>query len=151
VQDYYVRCAAGQNTLTVTVVDSNGSSTSTAVLSPDQALVVEGEYWIRCLPPDFPTISALRAGAGPTPGYYLVNTAGYAIVLDTRAVPVWYARGTNVVDVESQLPNTISLTPNDGIPYGTSADVAFQVHALDSQTTTNVQAVGSPTDGHELR
>jgi len=88
---------------------------------------------------------------GPTPGYYLLGIAGYAMVLDTRATPVWYARGTGVADVESQLPNTIAVNPNDTGPYGWSSSVLFQVHDLDTQVTTNLQAVGSPTDGHELR
>jgi hypothetical protein len=152
VQDYYVRCAAGENTIALTVTDGNGiSTTSYETVVPDQAIVVGG-YWIRCLPPDFPTITTTaNAGTGPTSGYYLVNTIGYGMVLDTRGTPVWYARGTDVVNLDSQQANLLSLMPAATSPYGTSLTTDFELHALDTQTTTSVRASGGPTDAHELR
>jgi hypothetical protein len=152
VQDYYVRCAAGQNSVDVTVTDSDGTSQSSYDLVEDQALVIRNQYWIRCLPPDFPTITAaLPSGSGPTPGYYLVNTASYAMVLDTRATPVWYARGYDVVNVDAPRSNLIALMPAATAPYGTSPTADFELHAIDTQTTAYVRAVGSATDAHEIR
>jgi hypothetical protein len=152
VQDYYVQCAAGSNSLTVDVTDTAGTTTDTLDLDEDQAVVVNGAYWIRCLPHDFPQISVAHpSGGAPTPGYYLVNNTAYAMVLDTRATPVWYARGSTVANIDSLQPNTLSVLPNGTAPYGTNPAASFQIHALGDQTTTVVQAVGSPTDSHELR
>ncbi len=153
ISDYYVRCAAGNNALTVTVVDSTGTQTTSINAEPDQEISVWGQYWIRCLPPDFPPITVTRPtpGSGPTPGYYLVNNGTYAIVMDTNGTPVWYARGTAVSNVDSVQPDTISFSPNASGAFGTSAAERFDIHALDSLTTTSVMAVGSPTDVHEFQ
>jgi hypothetical protein len=152
VHDYYVRCAAGENELTVTVSQAGGTTQGTFELLEDQAVVVDDTDWIRCLPHDFPTIGVSHPSAGgPTPGYYLINTAAYAMVLDTNATPVWYARGTNVANVDALLANTISLMPDGTAPYGTSPTADYQIHSLVDQTTVHVQAVGSPTDVHEFR
>jgi hypothetical protein len=151
--DYYVRCGPGQNPATLTTTDSLGVHSSSIDLIEDQALVVDGTYWVRCLPPDFPTITvdAHPEVGAPTPGYYLVNGSTYAMVLDTNGTPVWYARGPSVIDLDAPAPNVLSLSPNDTIPYGWSNAVRFDVHALARLTTTSVAAVGSPTDAHELR
>src|SRR6185437_7717466 len=112
--DYYVRCAAGDNPATLVVDYTSGETQTPETLVPDQALTVAGQYWIRCLPPDFP---ALAAGGAPTPGYYLVNSLTYAFVLDTHGTPIWYARGTAISDVDSLAKDTISFVPNATIPY----------------------------------
>lgn len=151
--DYYVRCAAGENPATLTTTDSLGVQKSNVDLIEDQALVVAGTYWVRCLPPDFPqiTVNAHPAVGAPTPGYYLVNSATYAMVLNTMGTPLWYTRGSSITDVEALAPNVISFSPNETGPYGWSDTIRFDVHALASLTTSSVVAVGSPTDGHELR
>lgn len=152
--DYYVRCAVGENPVVVTVTDETGTTTTSNFdLAVDQAVVVGGQDWIRCLPPDFPEITTANpSDAGsPTPGYYLTNSATYAMVLDAHGTPVWYARGTDVGDVDALQPNTISLLPNGTGGYGMNPASTFQIHALSTSTTTNVQAVGTPTDAHEFR
>jgi hypothetical protein len=152
IHDYYVRCAAGDNPIRVSVTAESGTASNDYDLAVDQALVVGGQYWIRCLPPDFPTITTTLPSSGsPTPGYYLVNSTGYAMVLDTRGTPVWYARGGNVVNVDALEPNVLSLMPTITGPYGTRADADLELHALGTGATTYLQASGSPTDGHELR
>jgi hypothetical protein len=151
--DYSVRCAAGENPVTLVTADALGLHSSSVTLMENQALVVGDTYWIRCLPHDFPPITVLthaEVGA-PTPGYYLVNSSTYAMVLDTNGTPVWYARGSSIVDVDSPEPNLISFSPNDTTPYGWSDTVRFELHALSSLTTTTLAAAGSPTDAHELR
>jgi len=97
VHDYYVRCAAGDNTLTVSMTAASGSTiallqptttpastgaTATIAVTEDEAMVVgvsrggvTDPYWIRCLPHNFPRLQMTRhpeAGT-PTPGYYLVG------------------------------------------------------------------------------
>ncbi|MGH2476474.1 MAG: hypothetical protein ACRDIL_14545, partial [Candidatus Limnocylindrales bacterium] len=55
------------------------------------------EYWIRCLPPDFPRITTSTPGDHP-PGWYVLGnafdgpTGEFALILDSAGVPVWYRR-----------------------------------------------------------
>src|ERR1039457_4836425 len=119
--DYYVQCAADANAFTVSMAASGGSTCH--LLQPSQsapaieqtlplqvnendaivAAATDGltteEYWIRCLPHDFPRLQmTLHPEAGsPTPGYYLVGIAnvppgraGTALILDGNGVPIWY-------------------------------------------------------------
>jgi Arylsulfotransferase (ASST) len=154
IQDYTVRCAAGDNTFTLTVTDGTGTQSISEDLVPDQELNVRNQYWIRCLPPDFPAFTVSRppdAGA-PTPGWYLINNGTYGIALDTNGTPVWYTRGTAVANVDAPAPDTLSFMPNQTAgSFGFDPTSQFEVHALDSSTTTIVNAVGDPTDVHELR
>jgi hypothetical protein len=150
VHDYTIRCAAGPNTLNVTYVDASGTHTQTVTLVPDEALVVDG-YWVRCLPPDFPVIAVAPHGAGPSPGWFLADATTYALVLDERGTPVWYARGAAVMNVDAQTANVISMCPNSSGGFGTDPATRFDLHALGSETTRSIQAVTTPTDGHELR
>jgi hypothetical protein len=151
IYDYYVRCSPGTNAISVTVGTASGSSTVAVDVVEDQAVVV-GEYWIRCLPHDFPPITVKTdADAGaPTPGWYLVNSGVYAMALDTNGTPVWYTRGTSVLDVDALTPNTISFMPNATAPFGYGS-TEFALHGLATGTVATVEAVGSATDPHELR
>jgi Arylsulfotransferase (ASST) len=150
IHDYTVRCAAGLNPVTVTVTDQSGTHTTSLDLVENQELKV-GDYWIRCVPHDFPHFAVTKhPGAGdPTPGYYLVNSATFAVVLDDNGVPVWYERGTNVVDVESPAPDTISFVPNSQPPYGWDPATTFDIHMLDDHKTVELSPVGAPNDLHE--
>jgi len=147
VHDYAVRCSAGDNVVTLTYTDQTGTHASVVHLAEDQELDV-GDYWIRCLPHDFPHVVTTAHGAA-TPGYYLLTSATFAIVLDPNGVPVWYERGTNVVDLESPAHDVVSFVPNASPPYGWNAAATFGIHALDTLTTTPLATVGVPTDFHE--
>ncbi|MEP7051848.1 MAG: aryl-sulfate sulfotransferase [Pseudomonadota bacterium] len=144
--DYYVRCVAGPNAVTVATNDANGPSSTDLSLTPDQAIVVGGSYWVRCLPPDFPTITVTRAGQ-PTPGYYLLNSAKYAAVFDSNGVPVWYARGTMPINVESPAPNVISFMRNSNA----GAAAFYEILSLGTNAASKVMAPDAPTDDHEMR
>ncbi len=150
IEDYYVRCATGANALTLTVTDEKGATSTAVSLVDDQAAVVGGKYWIRCLPPDFPTITVTKSGA-PTPGYYLVDSLTFGAVFDANGVPVWYERGSSMANVDSQAVNQISLMPNSSGGFGTSAASKFELHALDMGQVSVLQAYKAPTDAHELR
>ncbi len=122
---------------------------------------VTTEYWVRCLPHDMPVMSwTVNPEAGPpTPGYYLVGNdfppktaPGYAMVLDTNGVPVWYApaaKGSGVFGVDNLVPGTISFVQYTQAT-STTAD-AFELHAIRPAATTYLAAAGFPPDVHELR
>jgi hypothetical protein len=151
IHDYAVHCDAGITSATLTVTDERGMQSAAVALVEDQELNV-GDYWIRCLPHDFPNVSLEKSGSGTaTPGYYLLNSTTYAIVLDSNGVPVWYMQGTNVNDVEVLERNTISFVPNATVPYGWNANTHLDIHRLDVLATANLMASGSPLDSHEHR
>jgi Arylsulfotransferase (ASST) len=153
IHDYYVRCASGHNALTLTVTDASGSHSTSVDAVENQELDVRDQYWIRCLPADFPvvTVTAHADAGAPTPGWYLVNSSTYAAVLDTNATPVWYASGTSPLNVDAIRPDTISFMPGSMAPFGYASTNQYTIDALDSLTKAAVMTVGSGTDGHELR
>jgi len=161
IEDYAVRCAADSNLTTLRIDDQAGPRSVALTLLEDQALVVSGKYWIRCLPHDFPqlTLSRYPTVGSPTPGWYLTGTAvfstssaGFAMVLDGNATPVWYRRTGALMDLESFAKNTLSFMPAATAPFGTDVSASFNVVDLDALTTVNFRATtGLPTDGHELR
>ncbi|MGO9835304.1 MAG: arylsulfotransferase family protein [Polyangiaceae bacterium] len=178
--DYYVRCAEGANDLTVTMTASDGAEASLAQpipssSAPSQALHIsvlenqaivavasEGgtmtEYWVRCLPHDFPKLqmNAHPDAGSPPAGYYLVGnlmvtaSAGYAMVLNGNGVPVWYdalPTGLGVADVDDVVGNgSISF-----VPYSATMVEDFQIQQLSPESTTTIAPAGYATDIHELR
>ncbi len=178
IHDYYVRCVEGTNTLTVSMTASPGADsvvlqpstsarlpkqTVTLSVAENQAIVasatVDGksydEYWVRCLPHDFPILQwepHPEAGA-PAPGYYLVGTnwpqlghESYAMVLDPNGVPVWYytePQGVGVYDVESLAKNQIAFV-------GSPSMLPWELHQLSPSRTTGVGTGGTFLDDHEL-
>jgi arylsulfotransferase ASST len=181
IHDYYVRCAAGMNAVTVSMTASPGADSallqpSASASSPKQTLPLSmqgnqaivaaatsgpasNEYWIRCLPADFPEMQWVpHPGAGaPIPGYYLLGNeqplamggAAYAIVLDSNGVPVWYYReadaGAGVFDVDDVVSGALSF-----MAYPVSSP-SFEVHQLSPFATTYVSPSGVSVDPHELR
>jgi hypothetical protein len=185
VYDYYVRCASGTTSLSLSAKAASGSSASVALESPGGALeskaaaaaeqhlslavhenqaivttVTRGaasqEYWVRCLPGDFPQMQWTPMGdACRTPGYYLwgtmslpPNVGGFAILLDTNGVPVWYAPngGAAVYDAESLEPGEISFS-SGGWHVDTLSPWKATVPSADGSCP---YSCGTP-DEHELR
>ncbi len=193
IHDYYVRCAAGTNALTVSMKASEGATsllvqptvsrslpqqTLSVSVNEDQAVVAAAtngagtvEYWVRCLPHDFPLLQWTPHPSAGTPpaGYYLIGTGVFlgpdalptpptsgcfAMVLDGNGVPVWYSRaawanGYCVFDVDDVVPGAISF---DSI---IDSPAQFEVHRLDPLGTTMVTASSDAgalnVDLHELR
>ncbi len=177
VHDYYVRCSSGTNGLDVSMTPSQGARVALTEpmklsatdarrsvhvdLAENQALVATAsnarsseEYWVRCLPEDFPWIrmEAHPSAGTPPPGYYLVGNQivglgpGYAMILDGRGVPVWYVRqaaGSVVVDVDVVVPGAISFFP------ATSQPQQIEFHYVDPVSTTYVAP--PHFNPHELR
>jgi hypothetical protein len=184
VHDYYVRCAEGTNALTVATTAASGqttalreptttapasSRTTHVVVAENEAIVVTAavgssvtEYWVRCLPHDFPRLSIVphAASGAVVPGYYLVGDtffatgeSGYAMALDGNGTPVWYgatSNGAGAKDVDYLEPNAISYVPIAGYTFGTN-EGQFEQHTLDPVGTTFVKSVALPVDTHELR
>jgi hypothetical protein len=106
-----VGSTAQQQTVHVTLSE-NEALVATATLGP-----ASQEYWIRCVPPNFPEMQwTTRAnGCTRTPGYYLIGTmtggTGFSIVFDTNGAPVWYSYpGAEVYDVETLDAGLISFS-----------------------------------------
>ncbi len=182
--DYYVRCASGGSQLLVTLSAAPGAlgaliapvkspsrtrQTVTVGVLENQAIVAtvtgggnRNEYWVRCLPADFPPMNMVAhtdVGA-VTPGYYLIGTAlpmgvgGYAMALDRQGVPVWYVhprppikgstQGAAAGDVDNLIPNSISFFSGDGLPV--------EVYDLGPPLEeTTAMPEGEVMDSHELR
>jgi hypothetical protein len=186
VQDYYVRCAAGINVLRVSMKASSGAMSSlirptasgyaqrqtlTVRVQEDQAIVAAAvndhatmEYWVRCLPPEFPQLRMTSYGeGGAPPGYYLVGKFlpldhhPFAIVLDERGVPVWYHRGSAINDVDEVVPGSVSFYSQQAPSYS----YLFETDRLSllgtSKVLVGLGGLGRDTpsattfDGHELR
>ncbi len=153
IRDYFVRCTSATNEFEVTITAADGAeaqltrpvtsplrATQKVTVTPNEgdaivAVVTEGlargEYWVRCLPHEFPHLiwSRHEAAGSPPPGYYMIANAtvlpgelAYAIVLDTNGVPVWYHAATpgalGFYDVDTLIPGTVSFSSaNDSLPY----------------------------------
>ncbi|MBV8951508.1 MAG: aryl-sulfate sulfotransferase [Actinobacteria bacterium] len=185
--NYTIPCASGTNSVSLTMSAISGgtvqltaptstqptaSQSDTVTLNENNAAVIDAtdgqgnsaQYWIRCLPHDFPPITATRSGAGPSPGWYVASVSispqdpqygFYAMVLDSNGTPVWYKKGS---------PDTVNLTPfgHDSLAfmpsaplfgYGTDPNGAFDLYDLDTSATTPQQMLrtaSGPTDLHEL-
>jgi hypothetical protein len=180
IHDYAVLCSTGTNSLTLDMSAMNGGTvalsapTTTAPapsasvpvsLAENQAAVVQAEgangaseeYWIRCLPHDFPLVSPTThpAAGSPTPGWYVIGNVfvapGYgkfAMIIDANGTPVWYHRTSAAPTVVTALPgSTVGITLLANPPAVSTATL----YQLPSSTTVGVQTVGVPLDDHELQ
>lgn len=174
--DYSIPCEPGTNDVTVEAVAvSGGAITVNGVpsgaraslivrLRPDQLVHVEAthpglgsaEYWIRCLPPDFPEL--IVEGASPNEGWYLTGSgwpgfdgAPYAIITDRAGVPVWYRRTESAPGDLKLLEDGVLAWSSFQGPFGTDPLGNYQLRRLDGELVDLVRAVGVPTDNHDLR
>lgn len=179
IHDYVVRCAAGRNATDVSVSAAHDVTVAmtqpkkvslahpaSLTLAENDAVVVqaitqgvEADYWVRCLPHDFPQISARRY-VSTTPGYYLTgntqpgkNEGSYAMVLDDNGTPVWYRdmpAGDTVGLVTAVGPDEIAYIAASPGRFVTDPTSHFQLVDLDTREEKSIATVGSPTDLHEL-
>lgn len=180
ITDYVLRCQAGANSVRVTFTSiaggtiNVGSRTGASVgiqeiLFENQALIVSApdpsnlggppvQYWIRCLPHDFPQLKVTRPGAPPA-GWYLtgngiapVGTGTYAMVLDNNGTPVWYQKsaGVGAINLTLLLDGTLAWMSSSGANFGVDANGAFQDFNLTTGATGWISAPIPPTDLHEL-
>ncbi len=156
-----------------TTVDLAGSGSgvptleATQVLAADDALVAmfssptgaEAEYWIRCLPPDFPQVTVDRV-ADTTPGWYLVGHAGFtrppggfAIILDDNGVPVWYRRVVDsdgplrvLLDVKRWSDGSIAAVAAAPTAWGLDPALGYERFALDGTPIATHKTIDNPLD-----
>ena len=184
--DYTVPCSAGTNTMTIHAEGAPGATVSiasatapsaptrtsrvadaTLALHEDEAFIVRAgvgdatpeEYWVRCLPHDFPTIRVTRTDT-PTPGWYLADaafpvTAGdqsrFLMILDNRSVPVWYHRvASPSIDLTRLSDGTLAWTKLLGLAFGSTPTGAFEIHRLDGSLVRAISTVSGPTDHHDI-
>jgi hypothetical protein len=165
--DYVIHCASGTNVITFTVIAGGTTTTVTKNLVENQPEIVQGSgepYWIRCLPHDFPPITATATNGGPSPGYYFTGTiitnatypTPYAMILDTNGTPVWYqaaSYGPNLAGATNVelLPNdTLAWSPINGPGVGATPGQGYLLFNLDTQTRVQQPSPVQPPDLHEL-
>jgi hypothetical protein len=183
VHDYVIRCAPGGNSVSVVMGAPAGIvatlrpiETPTAVtthgvsmnVEEDEPIVVDvssgagsEEYWVRCLPHDFPrlTIRAHPEVGTPTPGWYVLGNAtpardesGFVMVLDPRGTPVWYRRVSSAGALTADVLADGSLADVATLGYyGTDPAARYVVQRLSPWQSRAIAAVGAPVDEHELR
>jgi hypothetical protein len=179
ITDYVWRCQSGTNTIQLTLTATSGgritvggTSGATVVLTKtlieNQALIISApdpnqpggtpdQYWIRCLPHDFPQLMVTKPGT-PPPGWYateninsVAGSSPYAMVLDANGTPVWYAKssGPAVVNVTPLPDGSIAWMTTAGA-FGTDPNGAFEDYNLQTKATRLLAAPTAPTDPHEL-
>ncbi len=185
--DYTVRCVAGANPLTVHAVGAPGTTVSitrssaigitpsgqiadqTVSLGEDEAFVVRAgrpgavpeQYWVRCLPHDFPVLRTTGAET-PDAGWYLTDAAfptsppntdqrRYVMILDNRSVPVWYHRVTNPsIDLTLMPDGSLAWVKLLGLAFGSTPGGTFDLHRLDGTLVRSISTVSGPTDHHDI-
>jgi hypothetical protein len=181
--DYTLACAAGTNAVTIamsavsggsvrllqpTTTQASPSQTVDVDLAENQAAVVEAtdaqgaaaQYWIRCLPHDFPGINVVRhpSAGSPTPGWYLTSNLdsgtinSYAMILNGNGTPVWYKRSGagRALNVTPLGKDVVAFISSTGGGFGTDPNGAFDIYNLETGKTRPVSTVGTPTDFHEF-
>ncbi len=146
---------------TVDVSAAEGAALVAAATSGSVAT----HYWVRCLPHDFsPMTMVYHPEAGvATPGYYLVGNetsnaagGGYAMVLDSNGVPVWYASQpqtapltstTGAFDVDSIVDGAVSFIPWPSVLFLSP----YEIRGFSPVATADVAGSGWALDPHELR
>ena len=179
ISDYAVVCSPGTNTVTLEMSAVAGgtvalsapantpwapSASISVSLTEDEAAVVLAQdatgftqqYWIRCLPHDFPLVapSPHPEIGSPTPGWYLIGnvfvatgSGFFAMIVDANGTPLWYHRTAAPPTTVAALPgSTVGVTTLAGPP---AASVGT-LYLLDTGTTQTVNTVGLPLNDHEL-
>jgi hypothetical protein len=112
------------------------------------------DYWIRCLPTDFPKISTTRFGPTP-PGWYLMTTNEFGIIADEHGVPVWYRRADEPARNPRNLmrlgPNELAWFQDRGFALGIDAADGYERFTLDGTQTGLLETTDPlPTNHHDL-
>jgi hypothetical protein len=186
IHDYVLRCDQGINHLKIAMSAVAGgtvrllapkatapqaSKTAHLDVPENSAIVIEAadsggstsQYWVRCLPHDFPRlkITTHPQNGRPTPGWYLTGTlfpnattGGYAMILDTNGTPVWYRKGARgaAVNVTPLGHDEVAFSKFVAqVGFGFDPKAYYDVFNLGTGTDKHVATVGTPTDLHEFQ
>ncbi|WP_026928022.1 aryl-sulfate sulfotransferase [Granulicoccus phenolivorans] len=152
--NYALWCQASVNPMTVTI---NGESTAVELVE-GQPLIVSGggsEYWLRCLPRDFPR-PEVTTKAQVSDGWYVSSShytwvgaemgASYAFVMDSHGTPVWYVNApSGAINVQKLADGRLNWAQGTN-PRGVNDDNPrdwFRNYDLSNATTT----LHGPPDG----
>jgi Arylsulfotransferase (ASST) len=189
VSDYVTRCS-GASPVQVWVAAASGDSvavdgapaaagvhTFAVQLGPGQAFSLDltskgasGRYYVRCLPPDFPSFSYSEFSQPSQEGYLTAPSFGadlsdYVIVFNNHGTPIWWDKDTVAPPINATLlpDKTIAWMgyggnePNysfrrlDGTVSGTTGTIgsATDVHELQQDADGNYDLISAPIVGHE--
>lgn len=175
--DYVVRCGSDPVSFAVTApagttvsVDGqparSGTFSAAVDLSEGQRTdlsVTTGSstttHHVRCLPADFPTWSYDLTGT-PTQQWTLTGLdapfagARYAVFFDAAGVPVWWYKppgAANPFDTKLVADNTVAFSDWSVGSFNADPARKIQTRRLDGSLVRTLEAVGSPTDFHELQ
>ena len=177
VSDYVARCTPGKD-VRVFVRASDGARVSIAggkrhggtferrvSRGQDEAFTIRVRsggkttaHSVRCLPRDFPRWKFESKGRAQAQWYLLAPTAqlrqGYAVVVDTRGVPVWWWHSSSWGPWDAKLlpDGTLAWGRYFGDHFGIRGKRnAYEVRRLDGSLVRLVRTVGSSTDTHDLQ
>jgi hypothetical protein len=176
ITDYVTRCnpavadavsvsvPAGDTVSVAGQLRQGGKFTTTVQQAVDQSYTIDvahgtqhADYYVRCLPADFPTWTATTTGP-PQAEYYVVapssypsTSSQYLVIFDNHGVPIWWTQPSTSAVLDTLLPNNTFAWTDAGsgvAPVGTAAEI----HNLDGSLVTNLAAPGAyGTDYHELQ
>lgn len=178
--NYVLNCPSGTSSIAFTMTASSGtitvdgrsgpSESATVSLTTNQAAVIRApgatasrstnQYWIRCLPPNFPQLKVTTDTNGAPTGYYLTQTAvvapggaPYVMILDKHGTPVWWQQttpgGAGYFDQWSPQALAWDSASNGGTPNFNNT-AGYTVYNLRTATSTTVKPNGLPADGHAI-
>jgi hypothetical protein len=184
VTDYALRDCAGDNvtisfgrerSTTLRLDGKTVTGTNTKVrMKADQLLTVkarlgktERTWYVRCLPDDFPKLTAklyqatdegfysLTAGWRPEISTWRLNSP-YYLILDARGVPLWYMRAKGSPSILDHAPegNVYSIALPEGISpsYGGREGNAVVETTLSGKIVRTIRTPeGDPIDVHALQ
>jgi hypothetical protein len=164
IDDYYVRCTGAPLDVAADVgtgysvgIDgqdpAGGSVQTTVPLQANQEFEVtishlDGvhRYFVRCLPPDFPTWEFTRY-AQPSHEFYVTvpslggATGQYVVIFDDQGVPVWWYK-------PSQTPYDAKIMPTGEV--GWTQVGSAEIRTLDGTLVRSQSTLGSGFDIHDL-
>jgi hypothetical protein len=174
ISDYVVRCPDRSlkvavrriGSARVTLDDRRYRDPRTVPIEPGRDVTIRvrqdgrvTRHFVRCLPDDFPSWRFRRFGP-QTPRWYLLTPGAswpgfqstpFVAIFDHRGVPIWwYRNATDAHDARLMGGKIVYCDANPG-GFGYTNLVRYRMLRPDGTVVRSIQAVGSPTDFHDLQ
>jgi hypothetical protein len=128
---------------TASVSRLTGQGFSFVVQAPSQAPT---EYFIRCLPLDFPQWTASRTGTTQAEYYLTAGPVGspgnYPAIFDNNGVPIWWGPKTLTLFAE--------LLPNGNLAWTKTDSSPAEERTLNGALVSSISTSGGSPDQHDL-